>query len=106
MPLSASTCAGWTALSNIYTRNGQFIQDVALRSCPKVLVYDHKLIKTSPSRTLASGIADPLAKWYESSITSSSIDDGLVQQAIQISRVLRDQLLIEGERALSPSINN
>ena len=25
VPLSASTCAGWTALSNIYTKHGQFI---------------------------------------------------------------------------------
>ena len=25
VPLSASTCAGWTALSNIYTKDGQFI---------------------------------------------------------------------------------
>ena len=99
VPLSASTCAGWTSLSNIYTKNGQFIKDVALRSCPKAIVYDHKFIQTAPSRTLASGIADALAKWYESSITSSAIDDGLVQQAIQISRVLRDQLLIDGEKA-------
>ena len=30
VPLSASTCAGWTALANIYTKNGQFIKDVAL----------------------------------------------------------------------------
>jgi len=99
VPLSASTCAGWTALSNLYTRNGQFIKDVVLSACPKVLVYDHKFIQTAPSRTLASGVADALAKWYESSITSSTIEDGLVQQAIQISRVLRDQLLIDGERA-------
>ena len=106
VPLSASTCAGWTALSNIYTKNGQFIKDVALRSCPKVLVYDHKFIKTAPSRTLASGIADALAKWYESSITSSTIDDGLVQQAIQISRVLRDQLLIDGEEAFNGEFEN
>ena len=26
IPLSASTCAGWTALSNIYSVNGQFIK--------------------------------------------------------------------------------
>ncbi len=45
VPLSASTCAGWTALSNIYTKNGQFIKDVVLSSCPKILVYDHKLIE-------------------------------------------------------------
>ncbi len=106
VPLSASTCAGWTALSNIYTQNGQFLRDVPLRSCPKVLVYDHNFIKTAPSRTLASGIADALAKWYESSITSSTIDDGLVQQAIQISRVLRDQLLIDGEKAFKSDFKN
>ena len=99
IPLSASTCAGWTALSNIYTKNGQFIKDVTLKSCPKMLVFDHTFIKTAPSRTLASGIADALAKWYESSLTSSAVDDGLVQQAIQISRVLRDQLLIDGGSA-------
>ena len=99
IPLSASTCAGWTALSNIYSINGQFITDLGLRSCPKILVLDHSFIKTAPKRTLASGIADALAKWYESSLTSSTVDDGLVQQAIQISRVLRDQLLIDGESA-------
>ena len=106
VPLSASTCAGWTALSNIYTKKGQFIKDVALRSCPKILVYDHKFVQTAPSRTLASGIADALAKWYESSITSSTINDGLVQQAIQISRVLRDQLLIEGGKAFIGNVEN
>ncbi len=106
VPLSASTCAGWTALSNIYTKKGQFIKDVTLGSCPKILVYDHKFIQTAPSRTLASGIADALAKWYESSITSSKIDDGLVQQAIQISRVLRDQLLIDGEKAFKAELEN
>ena len=106
VPFSASTCAGWTALSNIYTKHGQFIKDVALRSCPKVLVYDHNFIRTAPPRTLASGIADALAKWYESSITSSTIDDGLVQQAIQISRVLRDQLLIDGEKAFKGQFEN
>ena len=106
IPLSASTCAGWTALSNIYTKDGKFIKDVALKSCPKILVFDHKFIQTAPSRTLASGIADALAKWYESSITSSTIDDGLVQQAIQISRVLRDQLLIDGEKAFKSQFEN
>ena len=106
VPLSASTCAGWTALSNIYTKNGQFIKDVKLRSCPKVLVFDHKFIQTAPSRLLASGVADALAKWYESSITSSTTDDGLVQQAIQISRVLRDQLLIDGKKAFKGEVKN
>ncbi len=99
IPLSASTCAGWTALSNIYSINGQFIKDIELKSNPKILVLDHAFVETAPKRTLSSGIADALAKWYESSLTSSEVEDGLVQQAIQISRVLRDQLLIYGESA-------
>ena len=85
IPLSASTCAGWTALGNIYSKQGQFIKDINLSSCPDILVFDYSFIKTAPTNTLTSGIADSLAKWYESSITSSSNKDGLVQQAIQIS---------------------
>ena len=107
VPLSASTCAGWTALSNIYTKKGQFIKDVNLRSCPELLIYDHSLIKTAPLNTLRSGIADSLAKWYESSVTSSNNCDGMVQQAIQISRVLRDQLFIDGLAAYkNQSVDN
>ena len=107
VPLSASTCAGWTALANIYTTKGQFVRDVNLKTCPKILICDHSFIKTAPNNTLSSGIADSLAKWYESSLTSSSNSDGIVQQAIQISRVLRDQLFIEGEEAFNnPDENN
>ena len=32
MPLSASTCAGWTAISNIYSKDGQFIKNIELNS--------------------------------------------------------------------------
>ena len=107
VPLSASTCAGWTALGNIYTSEGKFVKDIKLKSCPEILVCDHSFINSAPKKTLSSGIADSLAKWYESSITSSSNKDGIIQQAIQISRVLRDQLLIQGEDAYNnPSEDN
>ena len=107
VPLSASTCAGWTALGNIYTTEGKFVRDIKLKSCPNILVCDHSFINSAPKKTLSSGIADSLAKWYESSITSSSNKDGIIQQAIQISRVLRDQLFIQGEDAYNnPSEDN
>ncbi len=100
IPLSASTCAGWTSLSNIYSPEGKFIKDINLSSFPEMLIFDYKLILQAPSRTLSSGIADALAKWHESSLTSSSSTDALVQQAVQMARVLRDQLLIDGSIAL------
>jgi len=101
VPLSAATCAGWTALSNIYSPAGAFQGDVSLDRCPDLLVFDHDLIRQAPPRTLASGIADALAKWYEASVSSGTSSDGLVQQAVQMARVLRDQLLLDSREAMA-----
>jgi len=99
VPTSASTCAGWTALSNIYSPQGSFIKDEPLDSCPDILIFDHNFVRQAPPRTLASGMADALAKWYESSINNNESTDGLVQQSVQMARVLRDQLFLDGEEA-------
>jgi glycerol dehydrogenase len=101
LPTSASTCAGWTALANLYSPEGAFRGDVALQRCPELLVFDHDLVRQAPARTLASGIADAMAKWYEASVGSGRSGDGLVQQAVQMARVLRDQLLLDGREALA-----
>ena len=106
LPMSASTCAGWTALSNIYSPDGKFIKDVALKKCPDLLIFDHSIVRAAPARTLASGIADAVAKWYESSLTSSTSQDGFVQQAVQMARVLRDQLFLNGFNAFKDPLSN
>ena len=101
IPTSAATCAGWTALSNIYSCEGKFVEDKKLTSCPELLIFDHEIVRTAPPRTLASGVADGLAKWYEASLASSSSNDGMVQQAVQMARVLRDQLFLNSRKAFS-----
>ena len=101
VPTSAATCAGWTALANVYSPHGAFERDVSLNHCPNLLVFDHGFVRQAPPRTLASGIADAMAKWYEASISSGSSTDGLIQQAVQMARVLRDQLLLEAETAMA-----
>ncbi|MEI8250680.1 MAG: iron-containing alcohol dehydrogenase [Synechococcus sp. ELA057] len=101
VPTSAATCAGWTALANLYSPEGAFQGDVALRQCPELLVFDHDLVRQAPARTLASGIADAMAKWYEASVSSGASGDALVQMAVQMARLLRDQLLLEAETALA-----
>ncbi len=101
VPTSAATCAGWTALANVYSPQGAFRHDVALRRCPELLVFDHDLVRQAPPRTLVSGIADAMAKWYEASVSSGSSSDGLIQQAVQMARVLRDQLLLDAEAAVA-----
>ena len=101
VPTSAATCAGWTALANLYSPAGAFIGDVSLQRSPALLVFDHRLILQAPPRTLASGLADAMAKWYEAAVSSASSTDGLVHQAVQMARVLRDQLLLEGKEAMA-----
>ena len=101
VPLSAATCAGWTALSNLYSPDGAFEGDQGLKRCPDLLIFDHDLLLKAPKRTLASGIADALAKWYEASVSSGSSQDGVIQQAVQMARVLRDQLLIDSITAMN-----
>nr|YP_002049415.1 putative glycerol dehydrogenase [Paulinella chromatophora]ACB43205.1 putative glycerol dehydrogenase [Paulinella chromatophora] len=100
VPTSAATCAGWTALSNLYSSQGAFKRDIELLSCPDLLIFDYNFIFNAPARTLASGISDAIAKWYEASISSINSVDGLVQHAVQHARVLRDQLLREGVEAM------
>ena len=101
VPLSAATCAGWTALANIYSKDGAFLYDEALDACPDLLIFDYGLVRQAPNQTLASGIADALAKWYEASVGSGSSTDGIIQQAVQMARVLRDQLLIDALDAMA-----
>jgi glycerol dehydrogenase len=100
VPTSAATCAGWTALANIYSPEGAYRRDVALRRCPELLVFDHDLVRQAPAATLASGVADAMAKWYEASVASGDSSDGMVQQAVQMARVLRDQLLLDAAAAM------
>jgi glycerol dehydrogenase len=63
VPTSAATCAGWTSLSNLFSPAGAFVGDVALERCPDLLIFDHELLMQAPRRTLASGIAEVVAKW-------------------------------------------
>ncbi len=100
VPTSAATCAGWTALSNIYSDEGAFRYDVGLPRCPDMIVLDYDLVATAPKRTLVAGIGDAIAKWYEASLSSGHSDHTMVIGAVQQARVLRDILFQKSATAL------
>ncbi|MGB3202565.1 MAG: iron-containing alcohol dehydrogenase family protein [Nodosilinea sp.] len=100
VPTSGATCAAWTALSNVYSDQGAFRYDVALSTCPNLLVLDYALLRTAPRRTLVAGIGDGLAKWYEAAVSSGSSQQTLLVAAVQQARVLRDILLQKTPTAL------
>lgn len=100
VPTSAATCAGWTALSNVYSDEGAFLYDVGLARCPDLLILDYDLVQTAPTRTLVAGIGDALAKWYEASVSSGHSEQTMIIAAVQQARVLRDILFQKSLQAL------
>ncbi|MEL6350354.1 MAG: iron-containing alcohol dehydrogenase family protein [Cyanobacteria bacterium J06627_28] len=100
VPTSAATCAGWTALSNVYSDAGAFQYDVGLPACPEMIVLDYDLVQTAPTRTLVAGIGDAIAKWYEASVSSGHSPHTLVIGAVQQARVLRDILFQKSASAI------
>jgi len=100
VPTSAATCAGWTALSNVYSQEGAFLYDVGLPQCPTAIVLDYDLVATAPKRTLIAGIGDAIAKWYEASVSSGDSSHTLIIGAVQQARVLRDILFQKSALAL------
>jgi len=63
-------------------------------------VVDHALVATAPARLLASGIADSMAKWVES---SASVDpaqaDAMTLSALEMARFIYERLRLVGETA-------
>jgi glycerol dehydrogenase len=100
IPTSGATCAAWTALSNVYSEEGAFQYDVALRRCPDLLILDYGLVRTAPQRTLVAGIGDAIAKWYEASVSSGDATATLLISAVQQARILRDILFQKSAIAL------
>ncbi len=101
VPTTAATCAGWTALSNVYAADGAFDYDVTLDRCPEMMLVDYDAIATAPKRTLVSGIGDAIAKWYESSVSSGNSEKTMVIAAVQEARILRDILFQKSAEAIA-----
>lgn len=65
VPTIAATCASMASVSVVYNDQGQFVDVVELEKCPDGIVIDTEIIAKAPTRWLAAGLGDTLAKWYE-----------------------------------------
>jgi glycerol dehydrogenase len=65
VPTLASTDAPCSALSVIYTPEGQFESYLVLPRNPDVVLVDTAVIARAPVRFLVAGIGDALATWFE-----------------------------------------
>lgn len=64
-PTIASTDAPCSALSVIYTPEGQFKRYLFLPANPNAVLVDTRIIVEAPARFLVSGMGDALATWFE-----------------------------------------
>ncbi len=65
VPTLASSDAPCSALSVIYTEDGEFKRYLILDKNPDLVLLDTKVVVDAPSRFLVAGMGDALATWFE-----------------------------------------
>ena len=65
VPTIASTDAPCSALSVVYTPEGEFKRFIFFPKNPDLVLLDSKVIADAPARFLVSGMGDALATWFE-----------------------------------------
>ena len=65
VPTLASTDAPCSALSVIYTSDGEFKRYLVLDKNPDLVLVDTKVVVNAPARFLVAGMGDALATWFE-----------------------------------------
>ena len=94
-PTIASTDAPCSALSVLYTENGEFEKYVTFKRNPDIVLIDSRIIANAPSRFLVSGMGDGLSTFYEAEICYRSqrisIAGGTSTiTALEIARLCKD----------------
>ena len=104
VPTIASTDAPCSALSVVYTPNGEFEEYLFLKANPDMVIMDTNVIVNAPARLLVAGIGDALATYYEAKAcvdanASSIAGAGITKAAIAIAELCKDTLFEDGLKA-------
>ena len=104
-PTIASTDAPCSALSVIYTDDGEFESYLMLPHNPNMVVVDTQIVAGAPARLLAAGIGDALATWFEARACSRSgaitmAGGKCTQAALALAELCYNTLIEEGEKAM------
>ncbi len=104
VPTIASTDAPCSALSVIYTDEGEFESYFVLPKNPDVVVMDTDIIAKAPARLLVSGMGDALATYFEARASiktnSSTMAGGKATRAgFALAKLCFDTLITEGYKA-------
>ncbi|MDC7226979.1 MAG: glycerol dehydrogenase [Spirochaetales bacterium] len=104
VPTIASTDAPCSALSVIYTDQGEFEEYLFLPKNPELVLMDSRIIVNAPARLLVAGMGDALATYFEAKACeasgATSCAGGLSTKAsVALAELCYDTLLADGYKA-------
>ncbi|HDM8132332.1 TPA: glycerol dehydrogenase [Vibrio harveyi] len=104
VPTLAASDAPCSALSVIYTQEGEFKRYLILPQNPNLVLVDTQIIAKAPVRLLIAGIGDALATWFEAESCQQSFASNMTGHvgslsAYALARLCYDTLLEYGEMA-------
>ncbi len=104
-PTVASSDAPCSALSVVYTPDGEFDEYIFYKKNPDLVLVDTVVIAQAPPRLLVAGMGDALATWFEADtvITArkrNQVGGGTTISARALARLCYETLLNDGEMAL------
>lgn len=105
VPTLASNCAPWTPLAVMYKDNGLAEgKTVHIKRQAAFLVMDPRIILDAPVNYFIAGVADTLAKWYESDMILEEDqykNEPMIQMARYAALMCKDKILNEAEPAIN-----
>lgn len=105
VPTLASNCAPWAPLSVMYKENGLAEGKTEhYKRQAAFMITDPDLVITAPVKYFVAGIADTLAKWYESDLILQQkkfANNNFLMLARHSAKVCKDVILEEGPQAIA-----
>lgn len=107
LPTMASNCAAWSPLSVLYTDSGASIGHEIYPHSSSLVLIEPRVILDSPLDYFIAGVADTLAKWYESDflLTHTAKNRLALRLSREAARLCRDIPLKFAEQAIDDMKN-
>ncbi|RYL92326.1 iron-containing alcohol dehydrogenase family protein [Sporolactobacillus sp. THM7-4] len=107
LPTMASNCAAWSPLSVLYSDEGASLGHEIYPHPSSLVLVEPRVILDSPVDYFVAGVADTIAKWYESDflLTHAGANRLALRFARDAARVCRDIPLQFAEKAIDDMKN-
>ncbi|MEW5827131.1 MAG: iron-containing alcohol dehydrogenase [Candidatus Bipolaricaulota bacterium] len=102
LPTSAATCAAYTPLSILHREDGSYVESRRLSAAVAAMILDVELIGRGPSRLLAAGIVDALARALDTDLAARvAVPSATAALSLGACRAFVDVLREDADSALA-----